>query len=317
MNFRSLQQEDSPAEAFEPVAAVIAREPVSFVSAQRFRADLAQRMFRPEWTWIAEDEGCIVARAVWWGQPDSTRPLVLDCLWTDASTGDRASLAARLLAAAHRSFQEHRGLQPEVFRMTMRNDWRTDPGTRDAVAWRREAAATVGFTHAVERLRFEWRPACGVPEADDRLVLVAEPDDEKMLDIFRRIGDDSLDDETRKSRARMSPEEVAQREMDFYLGAPGDRDWWRAVYQADGALVGLAIPSATPYNPNVGYLGVVPEMRGRGYARIILDAITRSHANRGAERITATTDLGNFPMAAAFRESGYRNTETCLLLSAS
>lgn len=317
MNFRSLQHEDSPAEAFDPVAAVIAREPVSMVSAQRFRADLARRMFRPEWTWIAEDDGRIVARAVWWGRPDSSRPLVLDCLWTDPSAGDRAGLAGRLLAAAHRSFQEHLGLRPEAFRMTLRNDWRTDPGTRDAVAWRQAAAATVGFTHAVERLQFEWTPACGVPEADDRLVFAAEPDDEKMLDIFRRIGDDSLDDETRKNQARMSPEEVARREMDFYLSAPGDRDWWRAVYQTDGMLVGLAIPSATAYNPNVGYLGVVPGLRGRGYARIILDAITRSHANLGAERITATTDLGNFPMAAAFRESGYRNTETRLLLSAS
>jgi GNAT superfamily N-acetyltransferase len=184
------------------------------------------------------------------------------------------------------------------------------------VAWRQDAAAAVGFTHAVERLQFEWTPGCGMPERDDRLVFVAEPDDEKMLEVFRRIGDGSLDDETRKKRARMSPEEAARHEMDFYLGAPGERDWWRVVYRPDGALAGLAIPSATSYNPNVGYLGVVPEMRGRGYARIILAAITRSHASRGAERITATTDTANFPMAAAFQKSGYRNTETRLLLSA-
>jgi ribosomal protein S18 acetylase RimI-like enzyme len=317
VNFRSLQHEDTRAEALNLVAAVIAREPVGFVSAQQYHEDLARRMFRPEWTWIAQDEGRIVARAVWWGRPDSTSPLVLDCLWTDPSTGDRAGLAARLLAAAHRRFQEHGDPPPEAFRMTLRNDWRTDPAIRGAVAWRRDAAATVGFTHAVERLQFEWTPALGVPEPDDRLVFVAEPDDGKMLEIFRRIGDGSLDDETRKRRARMSPEETARREMDFYLGAPGERDWWRAVYQADCALVGLAIPSATSYNPNVGYLGVVPESRGRGYARIILDAITRSHAGRGAERITATTDLGNFPMAAAFRQSGYRNIETRLLLSRS
>ena len=315
MNFRNLQHEDSQAETVNLVAAVIARESVGFVSAQRYHADLGRRMFRPEWTWIAEDEGRIVARAVWWGRPESTSPLVLDCLWTDPSAGDRAGLGARLLAAAHRRFQEHGGPPPEAFRMTLRNDWRNDPAARDAVAWRRNAAAAVGFTHVVERLQFEWTPASGVPEADDRLVFMAEPDDEKMLEVFRRIGDGSLDDETRKRRAWMSPEEAARCEMDFYLGAPGERDWWRVVYQADGALVGLAIPSATSYNPNVGYLGVVPESRGRGYARIILDAITRSHARRGAERITATTDMGNFPMAAAFRESGYRNIETRLLLS--
>ena len=34
--------------------------------------------------------------------------------------------------------------------MTLRNDWRNDPAARDAVAWRRDAAAAVGFTHVVE-----------------------------------------------------------------------------------------------------------------------------------------------------------------------
>jgi RimJ/RimL family protein N-acetyltransferase len=61
---------------------------------------------------------------------------------------------------------------------------------------------------------------------------------------------------------------------------------------------------------------VVPELRGRGYVRHILDAITRSHAGRHAERITATTDATNVPMVAAFRSAGYRNTETRVLLSA-
>jgi hypothetical protein len=120
VNLRSLQDEDS--EALNLVAGLIAREPVGFVSAQRYHADLAQRMFRPDWTWIAEDEGRIVARAVWWGRPDGTSPLMLDCLWTDPSVGDRAGPAARLCAAAHRRFQERGDPPPEVFRMTLPND---------------------------------------------------------------------------------------------------------------------------------------------------------------------------------------------------
>jgi hypothetical protein len=37
----------------------------------------------------------------------------------------------------------------------------------------------------------------------------------------------------------------------------------------------------------------------------ILTEITRFPAGAGAGTITATTDLGNTPMAAAFRRSGY------------
>ncbi|GAA2868558.1 hypothetical protein GCM10020220_067420 [Nonomuraea rubra] len=65
-------------------------------------------------------------------------------------------------------------------------------------------------------------------------------------------------------------------------------------------MAGMAIPSATPYSVNVGYLGVVPEFR-RGYVDEVLGEITRIHAGNGESRITATTDLGNAPMAAAFR----------------
>ncbi|MFI5959006.1 GNAT family N-acetyltransferase [Cryptosporangium sp. NPDC051539] len=296
--------------------AAIGGESVGHVSAEGYRAGQAARRYRPEWTWIAHAEGHVVARAVWWGRPDSDRPLLLDCLWVDGSGGDQVAIAAELLVAAHRRFGESGCGLPEAFRMSVPNGWRTDETVRDAVTWRQQAAAAVGFTHVVERLQFEWTPAAGVPEADSRLEFRAEPDDENMLEIFRRVGDGSLDAQTRKNRSRMSPQDVARQEMAFYLAAPGERDWWRAVYRPDGALAGLAIPSATSENPNVGYLGVVPEMRGRGYARMILDAITRSHAGRGATRVTATTDRDNVPMARAFQQSGYRNTETRLLLSA-
>jgi ribosomal protein S18 acetylase RimI-like enzyme len=311
ISFRCLRDQD-----VERALTVTPIDPVGFVPAAQYRADFGRRMYRPEWTWIAEDDGRVAARAVWWGRPDGTRPLVLDCLWVADPAGDPSGIAGRLLRAAHRSFQEEHGGLPEAIRLILPNDWRADPAARAAVAWRRDAAAGAGFTHEVERLRFEWTRAAGVAEPDGRLTFAAEPDDARMLEVFRRIGDGSLDDETRRNRARMSPTETARAEMDFYLSAPGKREWWRTAHTPDGTLAGLAVPSATSYGPNVGFLGVVPELRGRGYARQILDAITRSHAGRGAERVTATTDAANYPMAAAFRGAGYRNTETRMLLSA-
>ena len=94
--------------------------------------------------------------------------------------------------------------------------------------------------------------------------------------------------------------------MQFYLDCPGERSWWRLARLPDGILAGLAIPSATPYARNVGYVGVVPEERGRGLIDDLLAEITRFHAAAGADRITATTDMNNRPMAAAFDRAGYR-----------
>ena len=76
------------------------------------------------------------------------------------------------------------------------------------------------------------------------------------------------------------------------------------------------MPSATPYHRNVGYLGVLPSHRGRGLVDDLLGEVTRIHAEAGADLITATTDMTNLPMAAAFDRAGYLVTEIRLVLEA-
>ena len=67
------------------VLACPATEPVGLVPADRYRAELARHQYRPEWTWIAEDGGRILARAIWWGFGDSACPLTLDCVYAGES----------------------------------------------------------------------------------------------------------------------------------------------------------------------------------------------------------------------------------------
>ncbi len=302
------------------VAAVVVDEPIGWIDAERFRADLAERMYRPEWTWVAEHDGRIVARALWWGLTDGTHPVALDCLTVDPSVPDRAGLAAELLTAGMSAFAAP--VAPQ-YNVSLTAGWRDDPAVVAAVGWRSEAAFAAGLTDEVERLRFEWTPAAteglnvspgGGPGAG-RLVFTEAGDDE-FLDVFRRVAPGSLDAQTRRSLAAEGPDATARSEMDFYLGCPGERSWWRIATTPDGQLVGLAVPSATPYHRNVGYLGVVPEMRGRGYVDDLLAEITRIHAGSGAQVITATTDAANAPMAAAFSRGGYRITEIRIVFTA-
>ncbi|MFF5229021.1 GNAT family N-acetyltransferase [Dactylosporangium sp. NPDC000521] len=307
------------------VAAVVVDEPVGWISAERFRADLAAHMYRPEWTWIAERDGQIIARALWWGLANDTHPVALDCLSVDPSVPDRAALAAELLGAGMSALGAP--VAPQ-FTVSVAAGWRDDPATTAAVGWRRDAAVAAGLTDEVERLRFEWTPGPVGPSASeggdvgtvtvgkgDRLVF-KEASDEEFLHAFRRVASGSLDAQTRRTVAADGVDAAARAEMNFCLGCPGDRSWWRIATTADGVLVGLAVPSATPYHRNVGYLGVVPEMRGRGYVDDILGEITRLHAADGAQVITATTDAANTPMAAAFVRAGYRTTEIRIVYSA-
>jgi len=302
------------------VLALTSLEPVWRLPADAYRAEAARQQYRPEWTWAAcGPDGQVLARALWWGQSDSEHPLALDCLAVidDVPAAERAPLAAALLQAGHHAVREAGADAPPLYNlMRLPGGWRDDPAHAAAVAWRQDAARRAGLSVEVERLQFEWTPETPLPAAPERLLFSPEPDDEAFLAAMRRVAEGTLDAHTRESEAANGPEATARESLQFYLDRPGKREWWRLAHTPDGTLAGLAIPSATPYARNVGYLGVVPELRGRGYVSEILAAITRFHAADGAERITATTDLGNHPMAAAFARAGYRDTEVRLIFSA-
>ena len=229
------------------VVACTVEEPISWIPADRYLAELAEGMYRPQWTWIAEDGERVLARALWWGQSDSEHPIALDCLYVDASVPDRAAVAAELLTAGLREFGEQGARKLPLYNLTLPNGWRADPAVSAALAWRREAALAAGLTDEVERLRFEWTPDLGVPASGGRLVF-ADASDEEFLEVFRRIAEGSLDAETRRNLATKGAQATARHEMDFYLGCPGKREWWRIAHTPEGAVAGLAIPSATPYN---------------------------------------------------------------------
>ncbi|QKW07713.1 GNAT family N-acetyltransferase [Streptomyces sp. NA04227] len=290
-------------------AAYPADGPLAALTPERIREELDANRFRPEWIWIAEDEdGQTLARALWWGRADSERPIALDCLQVRSTVADPAALATGLLDAGHTAF----GTLP-LYNLSLPADRHTRPDMVEAVAWRREAASRTGLSREIRRLRYEWTPAAGLPGTGNRLTF-REAGDEEFREAFARVSEGSLDENTRDELRTKDTRQLAEEDMQFYLDCPGERSWWRLAYLPDGTLAGLAIPSATPYHRNVGYLGVVPEQRGKGLIDEILAEITRFHAAEGAERITATTDTTNVPMAAAFDRGGYEVTEIRVVL---
>ncbi|MFB8087343.1 GNAT family N-acetyltransferase [Streptomyces sp. NPDC055992] len=297
--------------ALDRATAYPADGPVTALTAERIREELGANQFRPEWVWLAEDkDGQILARALWWGRADSERPIALDCLQVRSAVADPVAVAAGLLEAGHAAF----GSRP-LYNLSLPADWSSRPEMSEAVAWRREAGLRAGLSREIQRLRYEWTPAAALPEAGRRLTF-REGSDEEFLEAFIRVSGDSLDQATRDELRTKSARQLAQEDIEFYLDCPGKRSWWKLAELPDGTLAGLAVPSATPYNRNVGYLGVLPEQRGKGLIDEILAEITRFHAAEGAERITATTDTTNIPMAAAFDRANYKVTEIRMVLEA-
>ncbi|GAA3158054.1 GNAT family N-acetyltransferase [Rhodococcus baikonurensis] len=292
------------AELEEPVGFAV-NDPVGFIDPDSLREEVTAGRLRPEWSWFAVDGSRIVARALWWGREDSEHPLALDFLHVLADVPDRAALAAELMSRAHSEFHA----KPEYVLVVPTAGQDADSAVADAVCWRREAAQAAGLTEISERLRFEWTPAAGVPAPSERLIF-RPASDEEFLAVFQRVAIGSLDIATQRGIAATDIVSQARDDLEFY------RSWWRLAETVDGTLVGFAIPSATPYHRNVGYLGVVPELRGCRYVDDILCEITRVHAADGANCITATTDVSNTPMAAAFKRANYQVTEVRMVFEA-
>ena len=251
----------------------------------------AAGQYRPEWTWIALRDGVVVARAAWWGGPDDDAPLALD--WFDFT--DREA-AVRLLRTAP--------LRAE-YSLSVPPGWRDQPAVRAQAEARIDAATAAGLSPLVERYRYRWTPDCGLPVRPGRLEFRPEPDDAVILDVLRSIGEGSLDAHTRRTTAESGPDAAAKEELDLLRWLPSPRDWWRLAWTPDGELVGITVPARNHSTPVVGFIGVVPEQRGHGYAYDLLVECTHLLVEAGVEEIVAATDRTNHPIAAAFARAGY------------
>ena len=267
-----------------------------------FTETLKSRQYRPEWTYVALDDGRVVARAAWWAGPDDAQPRTLD--WFDPGADLRVG-AALLRAAPFRC--EYCLILPPA--------WRDQPNVRAAAEARIEAAGLAGYRPYVERLRYTWMPADGLPERPARLRYRPAPDDDAVLDVLRQVHSVTLDAHERRTAERLGAEAAASEELEFLRWLPGPRDWWRLAYDEVGALVGIVVPSRNYASPIIAFVGVVPGQRGHGYGYDLLVEGTHLLVAEGVEQIAADTDTTNTPMAAVFARAGYPITQQRIMLS--
>jgi ribosomal protein S18 acetylase RimI-like enzyme len=251
----------------------------------------AAGQYRPEWTWVALRDGVVVARAAWWAGPEDDKPLALD--WFDFTDRDAAVQLLRT-APLHAEYS-----------LLLPTGWREDPTVRRQAQSRIDAAVAAGLSPLVERFRYRWTPDCAVPPRPGRLEFHPEPDDSAIFDVFRQIHQGSLDAHARRTIARSGMDAACREALDYLRWKPSPRDWWRLAYTPDGKLVGLSVPARNYGDAVIGYIGVVPGHRGRGYAYDLLVEATHILADEGADRIVAATDQTNVPMAATFAKAGY------------
>jgi RimJ/RimL family protein N-acetyltransferase len=273
---------------------------------QYLESMFAAGSMRPGWCFVAEEEGRPLGRVAFWTLPGMEEPfalVLLDVPWD----GDYVGVGARLLGDV---LNEARGLGAEAIEHVL-DAPPMPPQFQHHPEKRVELLRSVGFVFRRETGRFEWRGG-EPPAVPDRLSFrdLEEVGEEAFVDAMRRVSEGTLDREIREERERLGPQRAAREFFEDARRVKHEPSWWRLAYAPGGELVGLVMPAEPPAFLTVFYVGVVPEMRGRGYVDDLLAAgtVTLLEARRrdGNEKpLRADTDVANAPMAAAFERAGW------------
>ena len=235
---------------------------------------------RPEWCFVAVEEGRPIGRVALWTLPGAEKPfalVLLDVPWKEGHPGAGIRLLGDVLDEARRLGAGE--IEHVVDAPPMGPQFQHSPEKRVGLLRR------VGFALRRETDRFRWRGK-GPPAASGRLSFrgLEEVGEGAFVDAMRRVSEGTLDREIRDERERLGPQ-----------GAERGSRRPRMPAEPPGFL--------TLFN-----VGVVPEMGGRGYVDDLLAAATLldARAAGGTEKpLRADTDVANAPMAAAFGRAGW------------
>jgi GNAT superfamily N-acetyltransferase len=280
---------------------------IPYVLNEEVAGDLDDGHRRPEWLWMALDGDRLLGRAGWWKRPSHTAPQVLDIFDIADHPGGarRLDLGSRLVRQAMGTIVPQGADVPEYIRFVP-PDWRDQPAARQAVEDRMKALEHTGARLFVERLRFEWRSGTPISAPAGRLSFTPVRDPRDLISLMTEVMDGTLDTHGRRDLERMSAAQAASMHYEEELARyRSPREWWRIGVLPDGEPAGFVIPAHNGYAPIIAYIAVRPAYRGRGYIHELLAEGTRILAADSVPPIHASTDLGNVPMASAFRRAGW------------
>ncbi len=284
--------------------------PVDSPTQRRIRSDDNLREYfgsgrrRPEWVWAVQSDDAAAPLGVVgvFGSAAGT-PFILDVF----GLPDDPDVARELIGLASREAVAGGAEEVEIFAPS--------GATLDSTSLARlvEPLRDAGWRLLVERRHYEFEPPAGLADAEttalsfDRL---SDPGDPRLVVCHREVMRDTLDAYDRALVDRLGFDEACRESLASLLDeAPVDRI--HLAYDAAGQAVGVISGLLRPNDRGVVmFVGVARDHRGHGYGRELLAWQTRELVDSGATVLIADTDNTNVPMARAFADVGWPQTET-------
>ena len=116
--------------------------------------------------------------------------------------------------------------------------------------------------------RFEFHTGeARLPSFDERGLVfrsLIEVGEEAFKAALIRVSEGSLDRRTLVKPQQLGPEAEAHDTFDQLKSMEYDPAWWEIAFTMNDRLAGLVMPTRVPDAATIGYIGVAPEMRGKG-----------------------------------------------------
>ncbi|UFJ39904.1 GNAT family N-acetyltransferase [Brevibacillus humidisoli] len=258
---------------------------------------------RPEWCFYAEQAAQLRGRVAFWTLPTLDKPLdmvLLELPWESPEYLSFGTAMLQLVLDQMRS----RGVTSIGYVLDdppLAPQWQKHPAKRKALL------QAMGFKQERVTHRFEWKMRGAPLRESDELVFRSFPEvgTPVFLDAIRLVSRGTLDSRIRSDCQARGDWEQAKSLLEDLQQMKYDPSWWQLAYTRQGDLVGLVMPTESPTFATIGYIGVVPRYRGRGYIHLLLNRGTNILLSNGVTLIRTDTDVNNIPMANAFKKAGY------------
>ncbi|WP_329122337.1 GNAT family N-acetyltransferase [Streptomyces sp. NBC_01353] len=261
---------------------------------------------RPEWCLVAEDgDGRLTGSVVLWTIPGHEVPLAVvlfeapaDSPETGTALLDAAAAKARELGATD--------LEHVVDSPAQAPQFQRGPERRG------ELLRNAGYEVVRDGRRFSLQnpgEPVDLPADDPRLTfrslaeLGPEPFVAVLAELLADTADARLAADVRQHGARRAAELLFEETAEL----KHEPEWWELGFDADGTVAVISLPAENPSVPVIGFVGVAPAHRGKGYATSVVIRGTRVLAAAGATEIRGDCDAANVAMARAFERAGYVN----------
>ncbi|EPH44668.1 GNAT family N-acetyltransferase [Streptomyces aurantiacus] len=264
---------------------------------------LDSKCTRPEWCLVAEDgAGQVTGSVVLWTVPGQDVPYAFvlfeapaDQDATGAALLDAAVTRARALGADE--------LEHVVDSPAQEPQFQQDPERRA------ELLRRSGFRVIRDGRRFRLRVPGELPADDPRLTFrsLAGLGPEPFIDLLEQLLAETADARLAADVQEYGARRAAEKIFELTASMRHEPQWWEIGYDADGSPAVISLPAENPSVPVIGFIGVAPAHRGKGYAASAVVRGTRILAANGAEEIRGDCDAANTAMAKAFTRAGYEN----------